>query len=398
MNPLAIVFFADALSAIEVCWSLSNANFSVLALRKRGRACPLRYSRVVETATVPAPEEDLPHCTGQINKLVYELTNANPSREIVLTPLEDEAVLLCNALTLPNTVKTASPPPSIANIALDKWQQIKLAAESGFNVIETAIITPDTQLESHPVPCILKPRFAIEERDGQIAKREFYACPDSASLKEAAHKVANEQSHISQPFIAGVGEGIFGFANHNKVQVLSAHRRIRMMNPEGSGSSACENIPVTPELERAAVSFVSSAKWTGLFMVELMRDSNGKVWFMEFNGRPWGSTALARRVGLEYPAWHARAALGKKLPEIEKPPFSATICRHIGREIIHFLFVLRGPRKTTNTVWPKVDSTLINLLTPRVNQYWYNFRWSDPLPFIVDTIWTVANMVFKKKP
>ncbi len=37
---------------------------------------------------------------------------------------------------------------------------------------------------------------------------------------------------------------------------------------------------------------------------------------MELNGRTWGSMALARRRGLDYPAWAVQAALD---PEFEPP-------------------------------------------------------------------------------
>ena len=46
-----------------------------------------------------------------------------------------------------------------------------------------------------------------------------------------------------------------------------------------------------------------------MFMIELLRDRTGKVWFVELNGRPWGSMALSRRQGFEYPAWHVKLAI-----------------------------------------------------------------------------------------
>ena len=49
-------------------------------------------------------------------------------------------------------------------------------------------------------------------------------------------------------------------------------------------------------------------------MIELLRDRDGVAWFMELNGRTWGSLALARRLGLEYPAWAALDALGIAAP------------------------------------------------------------------------------------
>ena len=43
-----------------------------------------------------------------------------------------------------------------------------------------------------------------------------------------------------------------------------------------------------------------------MFMLELLRDAAGTPWFMEVNGRPWGSMALAVRRGFDYPVWAVR--------------------------------------------------------------------------------------------
>jgi predicted ATP-grasp superfamily ATP-dependent carboligase len=397
MKPLAVVFYADALSAIEVCWSLFDANFSVLALTKQGYPCPLRASRLIKTITIPDPESDFLSSGKHIAEILYKIENENPKQPKVLIPLDDASVLLCNSMCLPDSVRQASPESKIAQLAIDKWQQTQLAARSGFNVIETNIVDSNSLLKSIETPCILKPRYAVENEDNRITKRQFHSCPNIVALRKALGEVAEDASHISQPFLTGIGEGIFGFAIHGEAKFLSAHRRIRMMNPEGSGSSACCNRELEHELEQAAKKFVKNANWSGLFMIELIRDKNEKVWFMEFNGRPWGSTALARRSGFEYPAWHAIAALDMKLPQIEKCDFTPISCRHLGREIVHILFVLRGPRKNSNTKWPSKGATLLELLTPRSNRYWYNFRWSDPMPFFADTFWTVMKTIFKQK-
>ena len=397
MRPFAIVLFADALSAIEVCWSLHNADFAVLAIRKRGTPCPLRTSRFVRTVAVADPNLDLQKSTTEIQEILDGLDVDRPLQDKVLIPLDDTALLVCSSLNIPSSINQASPNAETARVALDKWKQFEIATQCGFNSIETTLINPKTIVSNVSTPCILKPRFAVERDGSQIAKRKFYSCPDQEVLKEVLSETASEEAYISQPFLNGIGEGIFGFATLKETKILSAHQRIRMMNPEGSGSSACKSIEVSAELEKSALEFVRRAKWTGLFMIELIRDSDGKVWFMEFNGRPWGSTALGRRMGLEYPAWHALAALGKELPKIERTKFSPTICRHIGREIIHFLFVIRGPKNASNITWPKAGLSLITLLTPRSNQYWYNFRWSDPLPFFADTLWTIASIVMKRK-
>ena len=54
--------------------------------------------------------------------------------------------------------------------------------------------------------------------------------------------------------------------------------------------------------------FLTDAAWQGMFMIELLR-SGSTYWFMELNGRAWGSLALSRRLGFEYPAWAVARAL-----------------------------------------------------------------------------------------
>ena len=86
-------------------------------------------------------------------------------------------------------------------------------------------------------------------------------------------------------------------------------------------------------------------------MIELLRDQAGNLWFVELNGRPWGSMALSRRQGLEYPAWQARLALEQEFFGWDDYLLRATglVCRNVGRELMHLLFVLKGAKSKALT-------------------------------------------------
>jgi hypothetical protein len=167
-----------------------------------------------------------------------------------------------------------------------------------------------------------------------------------------------------------------------------------MVNPQGSGSSACVSAPVDPELAEAGARMMSAAGWRGLFMLELLREPSGAAWFMELNGRTWGSLALARRQGLEYPAWAARETLG-----LGGPPSAAhaddapVVCRHLGREILHLLSVLRGPRSAALEDWPSPWRTTRDVLRMRRGERWYNWSARSPGVFVDDTVQTVWRAV-----
>jgi hypothetical protein len=171
-----------------------------------------------------------------------------------------------------------------------------------------------------------------------------------------------------------------------------------MMNPQGSGSSACESQPVTEEIQKNAKKMITSAGWRGLFMIELLRDEKGIDWFVEINGRPWGSMALCRRQGLEYPAWHVELALDPKSRAGMNASVGPNIvCRHAGREFMHVLFVLRGARSNALRRWPSFWKTVWDMVPFRRQEGLYNWRRDDKKVFLADFCYTIHDNIFKGK-
>jgi len=169
------------------------------------------------------------------------------------------------------------------------------------------------------------------------------------------------------------------------------------MNPHGSGSSACVSQRVPAQCSTPAEKFVVISKWHGLFMIEMLRDTQGTPWFMEFNGRPWGSLALARRQGLEYPAWNARFALDSRWRLDDSPPVQPDLmCRNLGRELMHPLFVLKGPKSDALTEWPSLWKSVFDVLDFRGGQALYNWRRDDKRVFFADCVNTVLGNLMKK--
>ena len=129
-----------------------------------------------------------------------------------------------------------------------------------------------------------------------------------------------------------------------------------MMNPAGSGSSCCESEFPSVETQACVERMLESIGWNGLFMIELLRDADGTEWFMELNGRAWGSMALSRAFGLEYPLWAVLDSLDE-LPELpETKGLEVRRARHLGRELVHLLLVLRGRRRRDGMPWPKTNT------------------------------------------
>jgi hypothetical protein len=230
----------------------------------------------------------------------------------------------------------------------------------------------------------------VHLRDGRLAKGGARYLLSEADLAEAAADAGTVYPALVQPLIAGVGEGVFGFATAEGVTAWSGHRRLRMMNPHGSGASACAVNPPDAATRAGVEAILRGLGWRGPFMVELLRDAAGTRWFMELNGRMWGSMALARRNGLEYPAWAVAQALDPGFrPEPAPVPPRAEV-RHLGREALHLMHLLRGPRSAAHRRdWPRLGPALAAVLRPGPRAGFYNHDPAHPWFFLGDALRTV---------
>jgi hypothetical protein len=412
-HATVLVGFAEALSAPEVVWSLADAGFQVCAFGRKGRRSALRHSKYVTVVDVTAPESDAAAAVREVAALVTSLSDSSNGDQAVLFPLDDAAVWLCDrvAETARGGVRgapfgkdpgfaLAGPSGKHVAIALDKAVQMETARCAGFNVLPTRVARTKVEVldGDNCFPLVLKPSQAVGWGDGRLRKGRHWICGNREELERAVRGWAEAFPLLVQPFVVGTGEGVFGLSRIGRVDALSGHRRIRMMNPHGSGSSACASQLVPAEWSAAAEKFVQISNWQGLFMIEMLRDSQGTAWFMEFNGRPWGSLALARRQGLEYPVWNVRLALDADWRLTPDPTVQTDlVCRHLGRELMHPLFVLKGPKSAALTQWPSLWKSLVDVLDFGGDQALYNWRRDDRRVFFADCLNTLLDNLIKAR-
>lgn len=397
-RPIVCIGFAEAISAPEVVWSLADSGFQVVAFARKGRRSALRHSRYVRVTEITPPESDFAATLSELQGLLVSCQS--DSSEVVVFPLDDSALWLCSRLENRTGWVLAGPHASTAELALDKWIQVLKAKEAGLQVPETQLARTanDVLAQRRTLPVVLKSANAVFVRDGRLQKGRNWICADSGELDQALSQWDGKFPLLVQPFISGTGEGIFGLATSDGVRAWSAHRRIRMMNPHGSGSSACVSQSVSPELKEPVEKFIRQAEWRGLFMVEFLRGQDATAWFVELNGRTWGSTALSRKQGLEYPAWAARLALHTEAAlSVPDEVGNQVICRNVGRELMHLLFVLRGPRSSAIKEWPRFWRTLADVMKIGKEDSLYNWRRDDRRVFWSDCWYTISANVFKAR-
>jgi predicted ATP-grasp superfamily ATP-dependent carboligase len=387
-----LVGFAEALAGPEAVFSLLDDDRHVAAFHRAGRRPPLARASGVALHPIVAPEDDAAAAVAELVALAREIG------AIAVMPLDDAAVWLCAEAAAELSCPVVGPTGEQAVVALDKERQLELAVGAGLEVPDTIVSrTPEALLDLDRFPVVLKPALAAVVRDGRLTRGSAVTVADRDSLQRTADAWDATGPRLAQPLLRGIGGGLFGLARPaGGIDAWSAHRRLRMLNPAGSGSSACSTAPVDLVLATNAERFLSAAGWHGLFMVETLRDAEGRNWFMELNGRSWGSMALARRRGLEYPAWALRDALALaregrsaplSFPSTSTPDFA---CRHVGRDLVHLLAVLRGPAQPVAD-WPSRASTVRAVLRPGSPKCWYNWRDGSRGVFVQDTMDTVVS-------
>jgi len=377
--------FAESLAAPEVVGSLRDAEFDVSIFTRSGASPPMaKMKRRPTIYQIATPEEDAPRAIDHLNGLTAGFD--------AVLPLDDASIWLCDRLEGVGCV-CAGPVGDDARLALDKRIQLDRARKAGLAVPETSVLDGPAQLGSiETFPVVVKGALAARQHDGRLKRDGGAVAGNLSELETAAERFDADAPLLVQPLIDGVGEGVFGLATDTGIIAWSGYRRVRMMNPQGSGSSACRSIGVSDELKEQISAMLVG--WRGMFMIELLRDASGTPWFMELNGRAWGSMALARRRGLEYAAWHIEQALGERPIARDAAP-GEVLCRNLGREIAHVLQVMRGPRSGAITNWPGRGRTLIDVLRPTRDTFWYNRRRGEYRFFLADAWATVRSQVFK---
>lgn len=385
---VVLIGFSNALAAPESVFSLLDAGHQVRAFTRKGaQPAILRYLPIGAPIEITSPETD---ATAAVSDLRHLLESQSID---VVMGLDDGALWLTDAAIRQSAtpIPCASAGGEPLAIALDKARQITIALEAGLKPPPTSHLRRAGDLPPDMAfPAILKPSMAIEIKNGVLTKGETYYLESASDMALVPELGPSEPPYLVQPLIHGVGEGIFGFATSKGVVAWFGHRRIRMMNPHGSGASACRSIEVDEDLKVRIERFIHLAQLRGPFMIELLRDEKNVPWFIELNGRLWGSTALARRMGFEYPAWAVDQALDPDFVPAQPNYAHPLEVRHLGREILHALFVARGPgSKFHRESWPALLPTLCRVLAPTRFRHFYNYDPSFPFFFLKDAAHTV---------
>lgn len=100
--------------------------------------------------------------------------------------------------------------------------------------------------------------------------------------------------------------------------VAAVQQRASSMTPRG-GTARGETEALDPPLAERVAALLTDLNWFGIAQVQFQVPPGGEPVLIDFNGRFYGSMALALAAGLNLPAIWASLATGRDLPPIEPP-------------------------------------------------------------------------------
>jgi protein-tyrosine-phosphatase len=312
----------------------------------------------------------------------------------MVLPVTEASMAAVSALRpqLPAEVTLLMPGDEHLRYCLSKYHSSRAAMEAGLPVPPTVFVhdgSPDCpwndDLSGLEFPVILKVDNFLTD-DGVYLKGRGIV----AGTKELAQDILDECrdqgfSVIAQQLVPGSGAGAFILRWGDKITLTFSHRRLHEVPWTGGASSFRESCH-EPELQQHAAALLDSIGYQGVAMVEFRRDGEGGTpYFMEINGRFWGSLALALHAGVDFPAALVDCYLeghpSAKRTSTDYP--DGIRCRNLfPGEFHHLLSIIKSSPVPGHPQPPSKLKSLARyfLLTfdPRI-RHDYSW-WSDPLP------------------
>lgn len=206
----------------------------------------------------------------------------------------------------------------------EKDLQVKLAAQSGFNVpksIEITHIEEIDMLVTFEAPYLIKPLMSIEG-----AKSDIMVCNTIEELKEKTKTVLLHTPRLLlQQYIDKDYEfSILGCAKKGgEVLIPAKEIKLTIFPPKTGLESKAIMAELTEEsLITAINNIIKTIGYTGIFSVELMHNTkDGKFYFTEINLRNDGAQPFVRKYGYNLPLIHVNDLLGlpMQLPKKTNP-------------------------------------------------------------------------------
>ena len=296
-----------ALAAVR---SLGRAGYEVaVASQQKGHAARSRYC--ARWHAIPAPVEPTEVFAGAVSDLVsrhgYEVAfGVGDAEAIALSEHRD--ILGC---------ELGYPDHDLVRSSFDKVWVAEAAQRAGIAVPR------QIQGDDPAFPVLVKEQIHGPETADATSMRVFATKADDEEELGAAVQTIEARGGraVVEEFVTGPLEAVVVFAHEGSVRALS-HQIAEKVYPPGAGVSVrASTVPIDEELARKVDTLIADMGWSGVAEMQFLRPPDGEPRLIDFNGRFYGSLALAIAAGVDLPVLWARTVSGNSpLKEIRARP------------------------------------------------------------------------------
>ena len=355
-------------------WVAVGSNRGIFAAAALSRYCRSKFEYVPSTESMSAFVEAV-------------LAFAIQHNIEVIFPVTDWTTLPLSAhrTRFPESCRLALPSHSALELASDKYRTVELARSLRVPTPQTWLIQSSRDLGALPklnFPIVVKDRSSVRWLgDRAVFGSVSYAYSVSDLAARVRQRLQEAGDVLVQEFVTGVGVGFSGFACGTEIGLPFQWRRLREVDPRGSGSSLREAVALDPDVSEFSRKLILHSGFQGIAMVEFKQVPSRKPVLMEINGRPWGSIQLPIAAGIDYPRFLIDWILQGSLPPSAVRYRTGIQCRRMVGDLTHLENLRRGKPPEWPIPYPNFWSSLAKIAMP-----WYpglrydDLSISDPKP------------------
>ncbi len=259
---------------------------------------------------VPRPESGIDSFAAAVDDVA-----ARHDYEVVLPSTDAEALALSRERDRIAAAVPYPPHQAVAR-AFDKLSLAQAAASAGVRTPATMLVPVGEAMPSVSPPLVIKERVHAGAPGVDRLRIEAFI---AGTLEEAAMGVDRIHAAGRDAVLQEVVRG--PLVAHSSVttrdgDVLAAVQQEaeRIFPPETGVSTRAHTVPLERDLADAAARLLNELGWFGLSQLQFLRADGAEPALIDFNGRFYGSLALAVAAGANLPAAWAAVATGRPVP------------------------------------------------------------------------------------
>ena len=293
----------DGLSSyvLPVARSLARSGWTVdLARPRAGRSDHSRYIRARHH--VPPAEHGLDAFAAAVATIV-----GTGGHQLVFGA-DDVEVLALSATRDQFTADVPYAPDAVVRRAFDKHGLGEAAAAAG-------LATPRVEPAAADRPVVVK--ASLHWQPGVVTGSGRLSAAVCRTPAEVNAAIATIRAAGGEPLVQELIDGdlmaLTLLLDRDGLVVGRAQQRASQISPFLRTSVRAVSEPVDEALAEPAARMLRELGWFGLANLQFLAPREGPPALIDFNGRVYGSVALAIRAGADFPSWWAALAIGRPL-------------------------------------------------------------------------------------